>query len=391
MNQATLNFDHHPADRGTGLAIGRDYARAGIVPPPEHLHAGDPVRDGWQAGRAMFGDRAPAVSPRGGQWLQLRLGAWLRGRSFELMQVTPNYLRQIDATHCPISRDPLTRDTGHASDAVIDRVFGDAGFAAGNLAVMSRRASAAKDDLAWDDALAHARHLQAHGLASRDGLTATEWMRAAVLVSFVSTLPHDEAARLPLAVLPPNRLRLLNPIQGLQVLICGQLSSADWSHRVARIEALLPGAALRRDFNLFLHSVVARMLEAGRLGAPRHCSGQPVQAQRWALEDAWANEAVQRRWQRFALLLNASQSRRLIERIHAKRLAPQRVLVHDDAQAVDGWALATRGFAQPQSGPREPVAGPINAAPARPARPASSAQARNSSRSAALRPPPNRR
>jgi hypothetical protein len=42
------------------------------------------------------------------KWLQLRLHAWLRGRSVELVQVTPHYLQQIDVSHCPITRAPLS-------------------------------------------------------------------------------------------------------------------------------------------------------------------------------------------------------------------------------------------------------------------------------------------
>ena len=45
------------------------------------------------------------------------------------------------------------------------------------------------------------------------------WSRLAVLMSFVTPLPHEQAARLPLLVLPPNRLRLLNPVQALQAVV----------------------------------------------------------------------------------------------------------------------------------------------------------------------------
>jgi hypothetical protein len=357
MEQALLDFDHHPADRGTGFELGWEHARFGMVPPPEHLHAGDPVRQGWQAGRATFGDRARSASPRTLQWLQLRLRAWLCGRSFEATQVTPNYLGQIDAVHCPVTREALTRDTGHPTDATVDRVHPDAGYAAGNLAVMSRRASAAKDDLAWDEALAQGGTGQGQGeprdAARANTLSALEWLRVGVLMSFVSTLPHEQAARLPLAVLPPNRLRLLNPIQGLQVLMSCQLLTPDWSGRVTAIEALLPGAQLRRDFNLFLHGLIARMMQAGRLGA----CGHDMQARRWALEDAWSDAAVQRRWQRLALQLTRAQARRLVERIGSQGLAPQRVLLHDDAIAVEGWALASRGYRP--AAPAHPGATPV--------------------------------
>ena len=85
------------------------------------------------------------------KWLQLRLHAWLRGRSVELVQVTPNYLQQIDASHCPITRVPLANPTQDTSDASIDRVRNDAGYAAGNLATISRAAAAQYDGISGID------------------------------------------------------------------------------------------------------------------------------------------------------------------------------------------------------------------------------------------------
>ena len=75
---------------------------------------------------------------------KLRLGAWLRGRAFEGTQVNPAFLRRIDVAVCPVTRELLTHGTGELSDASVDRVFNDAAYAAGNLAVMSTRANRAK-------------------------------------------------------------------------------------------------------------------------------------------------------------------------------------------------------------------------------------------------------
>ena len=55
------------------------------------------------------------------------------------LQLTPHHLAQLDTTHCPITRELLGDD-----NRSIDRVRDDAGYAAGNLAVMSRRANQAK-------------------------------------------------------------------------------------------------------------------------------------------------------------------------------------------------------------------------------------------------------
>ncbi len=175
MPQATL-FDateHEAIAFDTiGFEIGWDHAHHRLVPPVQHLHAGSPVRQGWQAGRALFGTRTLRVTRHVRKWLQLRLNAWVRGRAFEGLTVTPHFLAQIDVAECPVTREPLAHATGTPSDASVDRVNNDAGYAAGNLAVMSVRANAAKADHAWHDALAVVRELEAHGRAELDGLDA---------------------------------------------------------------------------------------------------------------------------------------------------------------------------------------------------------------------------
>ncbi len=131
----------------TAFELGWDYAHYRLTPPPEALTEGHPVRQGWQAGGAVFGSRTLKPTPPVRKWLQLRFSAWRRGRAFEGTQVTPNFLAQIDVPLCPITRSALTHASGAGSDASVDRVCNAAGYAAGNLAVMSARANEAKADL----------------------------------------------------------------------------------------------------------------------------------------------------------------------------------------------------------------------------------------------------
>ena len=44
---------------------------------------GHPVRQGWEAGHARFGQRTLTATRHARTWLQLRLHAWQRGRLFE--------------------------------------------------------------------------------------------------------------------------------------------------------------------------------------------------------------------------------------------------------------------------------------------------------------------
>ncbi|MET0518683.1 MAG: hypothetical protein ABW005_07595 [Burkholderiaceae bacterium] len=328
-----------PANEGLGFALGWDFAHHGLTPPVEHLFSGSPLRQGWQAGRATFGRRTLRAHRHSQLWLRLRTHAWARGRSFEELQLTPNYLQQIDVSHCPITRAALNERHGDVNERSIDRVRNDAGYAAGNVAMLSRAANQAKARHDWAGASAVAASVAAGPIQQIAGLGACEWQRIAVLCSFVTELTHEQAAQIPMTVLPPNRLRLFNPIQALQALITRQLPTPGWSQRLARIEALLPDATLRGDFNRFVLALAPRVLALKNLQEPRQI--------RWALEDAWQQPLLQKRWARFALQLKPAQAESLVQRAAAKGLSTVHVQQHAQAGATEGWALERRGYAAP--------------------------------------------
>jgi hypothetical protein len=327
-------LDSHPADFAIGFELGRDHARFQVAPPASQLSASSPVYQGFRAGQAAFGARTRSVTRHVQRWLQLRLDAWLRGQAFEDLLVTPNHLAQIDVGHCPVTRSRLTQGAGQPSDAVVERLRSDAAFAAGNLAMTSLQAGRAKASCTPAEAMARACRIEVGQLDTIDGLGAAEWARLATLMSFVTELPHEQALKLPLVVLPPNRLRLLNPIQALQALLTLQLARPGYSARIARIEQMVPGHAARHDLRRFFLALLPRVLEAGE---------RDEQGLRWALEDAWRDPLVNTCWQRLARQLSASQAEDLVARITAQRdLAPAIALLSRE-QATDGWALESAG------------------------------------------------
>lgn len=328
-----------------GFELGWDHAHHGLTPPAPYAQEPSPLRDGWLAGTATYGERTLEPTAAVRLWLQLRLHAWLRGRSVELFEVTPQYLRQLTVTHCPITRDSL----GNASDntshpIIIHRVRHDAGYAAGHLVMISTRAHRAKAAHGFESAVGIARRLEADAARGstaaplHEGLNAVQWGRLAVLCSYVEALPHARACELPLLVLPPNRLRLFNPVQALQAFVSQQLLSPGWSQRINRLEALLPGAAVRRAFRSFFQTLLPRVLAAGRPADPQRA--------RWAVEDAWGHAMVMQRWVRFALLLSARQCESVLARAAAEQLLPNglRIEALADASATEGWCLPTRGY-----------------------------------------------
>ena len=337
-----------------GAEIGWDHAHHQITPPLQHLHHANPVRQGWDAGRRAFGQRSLRATPQVRVWLALRLTAWQHGQAFEGVQVSPHFLTQIEASHCPVTRDALTHATGNDSDGAVTRINTGAGYAAGNLARLSRQAIRALSGRDWAAALGVARSLTdrpadksadksatEHG-ASVDGLNAAQWQRLGVLQSLVTPLPHHVAAALPLWVLPPSRLRVLNPVQALQVTLTLLFTRPGYARQMLGWAALMPCSQTRQAFQIFMHTLLARRISAGVAGA-----APSPQAARQAVEDSWSDALVNRRWQRLALRLSAAQCEQLLQRAGRRGLTgPGSRWVSAEA-ATEGWSLDTRGQVLP--------------------------------------------
>lgn len=327
-----------------GFELGWDHAHYRMQPPAPHADQPSALRNGLLAGQAVFGVRTLAPTRAVRKWLQLRLQAWLRGRSVELFQVTPRYLEQIDVSHCPVTRVALTVGQLEDSDASVDRVRNDAGYAAGNLAVLSTRANRAKGAHGFTEAMRIVRQLGDRPVLEVEGLGAAAWKRIAILCSFVEPMPHDEAATLPLLVLPPRRLHLLNPVQALQAVVSRQLLRPGWAERSRRFEGLLHGKPLRRAYQAFFHALLPRVLEATPPAVRLARTEDDQRRLRWAIEDAWNNPLVLARWTRFARLLDADGCEALLARVNTLAFGPERTAAMTEDQATEGWNLASRGY-----------------------------------------------
>lgn len=334
MHQPALVIDTPQPDAvdRTGFELGWDHARHGLVPSAGLLLDGTPVSQGWRAARAVYGARPAAPSRTVRQWLELRTAAWRDGIVFETTQLTPHLLAQLEVSHCPVLRVRLGGARGEASAPTFARLNADAGYAAGNVAQVCADADRAWQGVGIAEAVQRARRAEADGVAVA-GLDAGGWWRAAVLRSFATPLAFAEAARLPLAVLPPNRVRVLNAVQGLQSLLTLHFTAPGWAERLRSLSGWLPDAALRQDFNLFVGAMLPRVLDAARLRRDP----------RLALEDAWLCPRVQRRWQQFALALGEAGCEALLERVTTVPVPGRRTLAHEPDAAVDGWSIETGG------------------------------------------------
>ena len=302
-----------------GDALGFDYARYGLVPPAPCLWPGHPVREGWERGRRLMTRRTRPATLAVTRWLALRLAAWQRGEAFDDHQITPQVLRSLEAaTHCPVTGRAL-RD-----DARVLTIDARRGWVAGNLALLSPAVATLWRTLDWaaaKDALARA---EADPETLVEGVPLRQWRRLVALKSLATPLPTTEAARIPLHVLPPNRLRLVNPIQELQAVLTLQLAVPGWGQRARGIAESLP-SELRIEFNLFFNSLLAQALRQG------HGDAKPEM--RDALAAAWGDAVVLRRWGRFAALVDAALAGTLVERLTRDPMPGLVVVRHGELEA----------------------------------------------------------
>jgi hypothetical protein len=348
------------ADR-RGFQVGWDHARHGLVPAAELLVDGTPVGQGWRAGKAVFGRRCLPTTPALRQWLGLRTAAWRAGIAFDGETVTPKWLARIAVSHCPVTRLPLGGAAGADSAPVTVCLDAVAGYRAGNLVVLSQRAAAAIPSLDLRRAL---RPVAGPGKPAGSGdavaptFGAAEQGRLVALLSQRTALPFCDAARVPLHLLPPQQLQPVNPVQVLQVLLTRQFATPGWSTRLHALADLLPAdargqrdSALRHDFNLFVGALAPRLL-----GSSVGSDGRTLDTE---LEDAWADDRVQRRWQRFAAALGEARTAELLA-----LAAPQNpVRASGPARGSDRLG-AGRGLLRGRSARGTPVAGRSTPRPA---------------------------
>jgi len=306
-----------------GWQLGYDHALHHVALPAAHLHPASPLFQGFHA--ALQGAGAPRqreVAAGTRAWLGLRLQAWQEGLPFEDQLLTPHYLRQLRRSHCPVSRAALQDELGHPQQRVWARLRQDLGYAAGHLVQLGRSAALALAGRSAHQLQAMAERLAAQG-GSEAGLDATAWARLAALVRLVT--PHDGEPS-PLPVLPPNRLRLLNPQQALQAWVGRQLALEGWAARGTALHDALPGIAARQA----AHSLWAAL-------APHALRLPQLQGMEllWRLEDVWCDARVQRRWVQLLQLLQGLDLEALLLKLPAP--AGCHVEHHAEEGATEGW------------------------------------------------------
>ena len=283
----------------TGFDIGWDYVVYG-VPFPMPMCAADGrfkcIVDGYKASTAHFRTtscptvKTPEALRWRTKWMSLRVSALKRNR-IVTKEVTSEYLLRINVDRCPVTRAMLTHRTGLPTDASIERMNNQGGYAIGNLCVISVLANKAKGGLSFQNVLKTALSL-APG-AEYKGLNQHQWGRLACLSSYVAG-PEDGPVveTLPLICLPPPGCLLNNAVQQLQFLSSGFMNPnlpAKNNARIIKAYSALKDKRVMRALDDFVKASSFSVNEAYKKASPPYlCRG--------LAEDAWEMPALYAFW-----------------------------------------------------------------------------------------------
>ncbi|MEO8280427.1 MAG: hypothetical protein ABI564_12100 [Ideonella sp.] len=296
-----------------GRAIGHDFYCRSRSAAREAWPA--PVHEGFVAARAGHTTR-PLPDRYERKWLQLRLGAFERGRVIN-DEVTPTLLRLIDVEQCPVTRQPLTHGELKDSDWSVDRLNNDGAYAANNLAVMSTGANRAKGMLSYE-----AVYERSQRTSPIDGLAPVEWLRLAALMlgPCFADRPAD-APIIPLAAPIPNRS--LRPIvqQVQHVFTLGACKQAGKNQLLKRFKAASPTSV--------------SSLRLGMLCEAMHQAMKGLQER----HDVWLNRGVMQAFEAWRASLDSAAwalAGEISRQILRSRVVP--------TSRIASWHLGNRGY-----------------------------------------------
>lgn len=319
-----------PGDPACGRALGREHARLGLRLAADLGLPGHPVGEGFRAACAagLVGTgRADLVARHG---LALRLEAWRQGQPVDPLGLGRAALAPRLGGRCPVTRRPLAGLGPEAAPLVALRA--DAWLAPGHLVqldAVAARALQGRDLDALDAAAQQARRAAERGAPAGE-LDAAAWARLADLRSYVTPLPHARALR-PMRAMPPPRLWLLNPAQGLQAWLMDNAGRPGAAARLAALAEALPRGLPRAGLHRLGLRLAARLLDPSHAGDP--------EAARLRLEDGAADAGLASAWQDWAGALGEAGCAALLDRALAQ--GPGRWRQRPDA--VEAWGLAGPG------------------------------------------------
>lgn len=309
---AIAGADHQLADSSRRFFdLGWDFASYRGISIPQTAPLS--MLQGWEAGQRSR-RTLPAACVFTKKWLSLRYNALTRNRTVDA-SVTPELLRRITLSVCPILVQPMTRATTGPLDWSVDRVFNSAGYCAANIAVISSKVNRIKGAMSLPEVLSAAD--AADLTSTSETLSRREWLRmASIMVG-----PHAAATQLTFCVPQATPLLphlALAPSQILQDHIFRAAVSKQDHHTLGRLRSLCSPADLRR-----LHKMVQVL---------RHKHGRHL----WAY-DIWLEPGVFPRFHDWYHYLSDHQIQRATTSIGQD--------LSSCASEVRHWALISDGYA----------------------------------------------
>ncbi len=297
-----------------GRALGADYAEFGVRPPAD---APASVWEGLDAAAKPRARVAPDRFQR--KWLQVRLSALRRHRAVA-DNLTVDHLRRIDQSTCAVTSVQLTHGELLDTDWSVDRLNNDGAYAAGNLAVLSRRANEAKGALGYEEVRRRSRAEEPSG-----GLTAREWYRLACVMYGACHTRQADAPRewLALATFIPSESTWSEEAMIQQTLLKASATSKSRNEVCRRLLGLnVPAAA---------HQRLVRAVERLHFIA----KGLPNRY------DALLDEDIQAAIQSWFHALGSERQKKAVSML--RQMHGGEVL---GAEKLDQWSLKTRGYAE---------------------------------------------
>lgn len=338
---AALAWRNSPEGLRIGFDIGWDHGAHGVPVFQKARLDADSLRQVMMGARE--GAKHPSRKPLDRfivKWLHLRFSAWSRGRVFD-EGVTPDYLERIDPPNCPIIRAPLVHpmedsltpvtaeelDDFSARKWSVDRALNDGGYARGNLVIMSRLANNAKGSLSPEDILDLVRRGGSHR-----GLNAAQWARMAAMTQIVSNAEDV----LPLILMPPPRLLIVNRHIPLQVMLSYAASGFGFQKASKVVRGLLPGKKLKREMDEFMGIIAGRMMSV-QVRIATHDLNRHI-------EDIWVDGVL---LDRFKKLIDGMGP--ALEMRCTALLRQSGGMINLAANDItDHWGMDSQGYATPQ-------------------------------------------
>ena len=239
-------IQHEEKDK-IGYVIGQDWS---YFNQPLPIEADAAIYRGYENNMAHT-PRGFEVTRFIKKWLQLRHHAYLRNRTVS-DDVTPELIRAIDVSFCQITETDLTHGFQIGSDWSVESLCNEAGYAWGNLVIISKMANEARGQMSYQDICD-----ASDSKKSINGLTPIEWERYRCLARGPNFWAGKTKGIEPICM-PMSNFAFLSPSQLLQEKSFWAMRHKDPRRREKLkrfLKSLCSSESSKKKLTKFLHRI----------------------------------------------------------------------------------------------------------------------------------------